>query len=232
MLRCIEPEFLDALPPEDPGAIHSRRDLRRLNFWMGHSRIMARQLRSSFPRKPARRLVDIGGGDGAFLLSVCQSLGPRWQGTQALIVDRHDLLSAQTRQAFAAAGWQVQVAQRDAMEFLEHKAAPLCEIMVCNLVLHHFPDTALRRLFDFAPQTTSAFLAVEPRRSFLSLTVSKIVGIIGCNSVTRHDAPASVVAGFRDFELSALWPTTSAWRLEERPAGLFSHLFFARRLLG
>jgi hypothetical protein len=38
----------------------------------------------------------------------------------------------------------------------------------------------------------------------------------------------SVRAGFSGRELSALWPKGD-WLLEERHAGLFSHLFTARR---
>jgi hypothetical protein len=47
--------------------------------------------------------------------------------------------------------------------------------------------------------------------------------------VTRHDAVLSVRAGFAGRELSALWPSADGWKLEERRAGLFSHLFVAHR---
>jgi len=58
---------------------------------------------------------------------------------------------------------------------------------------------------------------------------SRAVGLIGCNRVTRHDAPASVRAGFTGRELSQLWPEPESWLLEERAAGPFSHLFVAQR---
>jgi len=54
------------------------------------------------------------------------------------------------------------------------------------------------------------------------------MGLMGCNAVTRHDARVSVRAGFRDDELSRLWPS-GGWTLEERGAPPFSHLFVARR---
>jgi hypothetical protein len=47
--------------------------------------------------------------------------------------------------------------------------------------------------------------------------------------VTRHDAEASVRAGFCGRELSELWPKSDAWVLTERAAWPFSHLFVARR---
>ena len=43
--RLLVPEILDGLPPEDPEARRSRRDLRRINFLMGNERWIARQVR-------------------------------------------------------------------------------------------------------------------------------------------------------------------------------------------
>ena len=71
--------------------------------------------------------------------------------------------------------------------------------------------------------------ACEPRRSRFALRASRLLGLIGCNDVTRHDAAASVRAGFAGRELSALWPDEAGWQIDERPAAPFSHLFVARR---
>jgi len=51
--------------------------------------------------------------------------------------------------------------------------------------------------------------------------------VIGANGVTLHDAKISVRAGFRDHELSALWPPGSGWQLTEGKAGRFTHGFTA-----
>jgi hypothetical protein len=78
-------------------------------------------------------------------------------------------------------------------------------------------------------ERASVFVACEPRRSRTALVGSHLLGLIGCNDVTRHDAVASVVAGFHGRELSMLWPQSTAWTLDEGPRGLFSHLLVARR---
>ncbi len=44
MTRRLHPELLDELPPEDPRALRSRRDLQRLNVWMGNVGAMVRDL--------------------------------------------------------------------------------------------------------------------------------------------------------------------------------------------
>jgi hypothetical protein len=49
--------------------------------------------------------------------------------------------------------------------------------------------------------------------------------------VTREDAVLSVHAGFREKEITALWPVNSdEWQVREYSAGLFSHCFYAERM--
>ncbi|HLX70691.1 MAG TPA: hypothetical protein VKV04_13775, partial [Verrucomicrobiae bacterium] len=87
----------------------------------------------------------------------------------------------------------------------------------------------LKSLFSLAARKTDAFIAVEPKRAKFPLFCAKWLSLIGCNPVTCHDAPISVRAGFKNQELSALWPSDGNWELKERAAGLFSHHFVARR---
>lgn len=99
--------------------------------------------------------------------------------------------------------------------------------MLANLFLHHF-DARLPELMTGAARLAPLFVATEPRRDAVTLAAGRLVGLIGANAVTRHDAPASVRAGFAGRELTALWPE-HGWQTEERRAGLFTHLFVARR---
>jgi hypothetical protein len=88
----------------------------------------------------------------------------------------------------------------------------------------------LRALLASVSASTDHFLAIEPRRAPLAWAGSRLVGLLGVNAVTRQDAVLSVRAGFRARELSAMWCAGSSdWRLQETPAGLFSHCFYAQR---
>src|SRR2546423_447298 len=147
MLRQVQPELLDDLAANDPRAIHSRRDLRRLNLCMGHVEIVKRALRKAFPKKPARRLLDLGGGDGDFLLKVCRALGHPWQGMEVILVDRQNVMLPETSAAFARAGWSIRFAQHNLFEYLRCRSAPKVDVIVANLVLHHFSDATLRECF-------------------------------------------------------------------------------------
>ena len=87
----------------------------------------------------------------------------------------------------------------------------------------------LTDLLRLAATSSRLVVALEPRRSWLTRLGGRLLWVIGCGPVTRHDAHISIRAGFAGRELSALWPDPKNWSLTERPAGLFSHLFVARR---
>jgi len=226
--RCVQPEWLDALDPDDPRASRSRRDLQRVNRVMGNAAILARALRKA--RLPGPRLiVELGAGDGTLLLRVLQRRALRWQGGTIIFVDRQSLVSTDTRAAFHALGWEVTTVEADVPTWLQHDATGSIDLMLANLFLHHFHAPQLRALLASAAARTDLFVACEPRRSYGAVTGSYLLGAIGCNDVSRHDAVLSVRAGFADRELSELWPASSRHRLEEHAAGLFSHCFVAHR---
>ena len=103
------------------------------------------------------------------------------------------------------------------------------DAIIANLFLHHFQGVRLAELLRGVARLARVFVALEPRRSRWALAASRQLWAIGCNQVTRHDAPVSVRAGFAGQELSRLWPENGEWQLEEQRAGWFSHLFVARR---
>lgn len=229
MQRSIVPEWLDTMSPEESLAKGSRRDLERLNAWMGNARSMVNGLRTTVCSPGPQRLVEVGAGDAKFALRVARRLPASWRGTHLLLVDRQATISSETHKAFREIGWHSESVQSDIFEWLAASTDPIHSAVVANLFLHHFTDPELRELLTGIARRSKAFVAVEPRRSQWSLFFSFLVGCIGCNRVTRHDAPISVRAGFVRQELSDLWPDPEGWALSERRAGLFGHMFMARK---
>jgi hypothetical protein len=220
--RILTPEILDFLIPDDPRAVRSRRDLLRINAVMRQGAIMAGLL-ADFPAP--KLLADLGGGDGRFMLGVAKRLAKRWQGVTVMIADRQPIVSEQTRARFAQAGWRCECLTGDVFATL-----PLIrpDIVSANLFLHHLEAPALAQLLALVAGRARGFVACEPRRSAFGLLGARLVGALGANDVTRHDAVASVRAGFSGRELSGLWPsgrTDRPWRLRERGAFPFTHAF-------
>jgi len=220
--RTLEPELLDLLAADDPQARASRRDLLRINFVMRQQTIMTGLLR---PLAAPRRLADLGSGDGRFLLGVARRMAAHWPGVTALLVDRQDIVSPQTRAGFAALGWKCECVTASIFEAMPRLDA---EIITANLFLHHLEEVALARLLTLAAEKARGFIACEPRRSQSALLASRMVFALASNHVTRHDAVASVRAGFDGRELGRLWPG-EGWRLREGLALPFTHFFSAQR---
>ena len=228
LTRRVEAETLDHLREDDPRAIRSRRDLRRINRIMGSLSIVNSLLTASLARAPSH-IAELGAGDGSLLLRLAKGRARTWPGVTLTLVDQQDLLSTQTRAAFADLGWTVRVASMDVFAWLERADHPRYDAVVANLFVHHFEGDALSRLFRGIARITDCFIACEPRRARVALLGSHLVGAIGANDVTRRDAVLSVRAGFRDRELSACWPDNGKWHTSETDARLFSHTFAAVR---
>jgi hypothetical protein len=229
MERIVLPELLDVLPPEDQSALRSRRDLRRLNAWMNHPRILARALQANLLHQDDRQIVELGAGDGHFLLSVAGRLHGQWPGARATLVDQLNALDPETHEQFKNLGWNVRTEISEASAWLRKQTPNATGAVIGNLFFHQLQTQPLAELLRLAAQWSRVVIALEPRRAWLPRLAGRLLWAVGCGPVTRHDAAISIRAGFSDGELSALWPDKKNWELIERPVGLFSHLFIARR---
>lgn len=241
--RQVEPEWLDTLAADDPRAARSRDDLRRINRLMGTQTLLTRSLEtllegSGIDGSGQARLVELGAGDGTLALRLARRLSRRWPKATLRLLDLQPTVSDATLVGFRALGWQVEVIRADVFDWLaqprafaghadESKAKP---IIFANLFIHHFEGPRLKTLLTGIADRAQGFSCLEPRRSLAALLGSRLLGAIGCNDVTRHDAVTSVRAGFRARELSGGWPRSNRWDVQEGAAGLFSHRFQASRI--
>lgn len=222
--RRIEPELLDNLSPGDPRAVGSRRDLVWINALMFHGAIMAGLLKATVS-KNSTRILEIGSGDGAFMLSVARRLAKSWTDVELVVLDQVDLITDKRRADFAALGWRVETITDDIFDWIERPGAGTFDIISANLFLHHFSDARLKSLFAALRPLAPVFLATEPSRNAIALRTCSLLRVIGANEVTLHDAAASVRAGFAGNELSSLWPSGFRHQCEERRMGPFTHAF-------
>jgi len=227
--RRLEPEWLDELPPSDPGAMHTRRDLQRINVLLRHPGIMARALIKHYPQDKPRAILDLGAGDGTFMLQLARRLASHWQNVSVILLDRQDIVKNETRETLAALQWKVEIVSADVFDYLEKLGHSDVDVITANLFLHHFTGEELTRLLKRVAQSARLFASCDPRRTRLVRELSRLLWVIGCNRVSIHDAVVSAAAGFIGKELSAMWPTGNQWQLLEYAAVPFSHCFIARR---
>jgi hypothetical protein len=226
--RTIHVETLDCLDEDDPQAIRSRADLRRIHFIMGTRGILLKALLRMKLRP--RRIVELGAGDASLTLRMAQVLAREWGPVHLTLLDRRNVVSTATVHAFACLGWHVEILNADILDWIRRPPKQPYDLALATLFLHHFKEAELAAILAALSRHTHALCACEPRRAYLALCSSHLVGLLGANAVTREDAVLRVKAGFADQELSHLMaPAFSEWQIEEYRAGLFSHCLLATR---
>jgi hypothetical protein len=208
--RVLEQEILDTLPHDDPDALASRLDIEFINGVMGSFRWMRKQLLEYAPE--SARIVELGAGDGSLIHHISREspeMAARWTGLD--LVPRPDGLPL-----------GVQWVQGD---FFQSEAATQAlkqaDVIVANLILHHFTDDQLRRLAPLLQQAR-LLLVSEPARHWHHYQKGRLLNLL-CefNHVTMYDMNLSIRAGFRTGELPrVLLLDSGTWDISE------NHSFF------
>ena len=178
-----------------------------MNFVMGNDRWI-RSIVTKHAGPASKGILEIGAGEGD-LLKTLTSMGPA-HGLD-LLPDPND--SGQT--------WH----QADLMDLEE---LPKGGILIANLFLHHFEGAALKKIGSLCcPFEVLVFS--EPLRSRKILNLGRcITPLVG--SVTRHDMPVSIRAGFTMGEIpDSLGLNKSDWYFEESKTALGAVRLLARK---
>ncbi len=197
MERVVDPEILDALPSDDPRAIRSRRDLRRINFVMGNERWIAR----CAVKLPAAReggVWELGAGEGRLLARLAKR-------DSSLQLSGCDFLPKPAE----LPGW-IDWHQGDALETLASADGGL---LIASLFLHHFMPPDLNRLGGML-KNFEALCFAEPLRTATSLNQARML-LPFVSEVTRHDMLVSIRAGFLPGELAGLLGLGKDWDVRE-----------------
>lgn len=187
--RLIQPELLDALPPEQARA--SLGDLVRLNRDFGGHGVLRRLFRSLAPPAEAFSLLDVGAASGDMGATV-RRMYPRSTVTSLDYLASHLAAAADPRVAGDA--------------FRLPFRPKSFDYVFCSLFLHHFTnEQVVALLTSFAAQARRAVVVIDLERNpipyfFLPATA----WLYRWNRITLHDGPISVEAGFRVRELREL----------------------------
>ena len=195
--RILEPEILDHLDHRDPAAIQSRQELALINTIMGNHRWLRSTLRRHL--NPGTSVLEIGAGDGGFLMSLMDAGLCRAEQVHAM-----DLVPA-------PAHWP-QSAHWHKQSVLDGVNWPQVDIVVCNLFLHHFDESALS-LIGAAASRARVIIACEPARRTLHIVQGALLAALAdFGHVTGNDMLVSIRAGFSGDELPAAMRLQGSWQ--------------------
>jgi hypothetical protein len=209
--RTLRPELLDSLDPDDPGARHSRRDLRIVNRIIGNEKWFLDVLRSKL--KPGERVLELGSGTGEIAMALSAA---------GIAIDGLDLCPRPPRWPRQSEWYRADI--RSFSKYAEYSA------VLANLTLHHFNSDELAAL-GVKLAGTRLIVASEPARRRRSQLMFGVFGpLLGANRITLHDARVSIAAGFLGDELPhALGLAADRWNWRCEMSLLGAHRMIARR---
>jgi len=185
----LKPELLDSAGRELRDL--NLQDIVRINRWCGGHRVLLRVLRGLVSSRERFSVLDVGAASG----DMGQCIGEVFPNARVLLTDyrlahlRNTALPRVAADAFR-------------LPFLPGAF----DFVICSSVLHHFPDgqvvDLIRKTRSFARR---ALIILDLERHpipyyFLPSTRS----VFGWSTLTLHDGPISVAAGFRAEELASL----------------------------
>lgn len=212
--RVLQQELLETYPDDHPDAIRGREDLLVVNAFMGNHRWMERMLRQH--RQPGWRITELGAGDGALSMRF-------WQKGICQSAELHgvDL-------AGRPAHWP-EDAQWTQGNLLQ-QPLPDSEVLVANLILHHFREEQLRAMGAGISPNTRLILAAEPARMRVHSWLGRVLCCLAeFNHVTTYDMQVSIRAGFRGDELRRELGLGAEWEVRACTHPLGAYRFMAWR---
>jgi len=194
--RSVKPEILDSLDANDPAAIRSRNDLRRINWFMRGETWILKQLAEI---KDLTKVIEIGAGNGHLTLKIKQQF-PNIEVIAIDLLGRPENLPDEII-------WKSE-------DVMTTESFDENTVVVANLFIHHLDNEMLFQLGDKISPCRAIIMA-EPHRYWFS----KLLGYLSfpfINHVTRHDMIVSIDAGFRFGELAGFIDVD--WHWDERAA--------------
>lgn len=204
--RADAAEWMDE-PEVDPAQlVRSLADLRRVNRWLGGTRLVVHYLKRMLGRLPpgTYRVLDVATGSADVPLALVRWARRRGRSLRIVATDLHagTLTSARQRTAGEPA---VSVVPADAL------ALPFADgafhFALCSTALHHFPPAqAVQVLRELGRVAEYGVIVNDLRRSRAGLLGARLLAATfwRWNPITRHDGPLSVRRAYTAAELRDL----------------------------
>lgn len=201
MQRVTSRELLDDDLGDPRDLQASLDDLWRINRYFGGVTGTLRLLNRALARKNVSgpRILEVGAGDGRLAAFLAQSL--RQRGVQAKIFALDRRLSHLTNNHAPAGTLQRVVADALLPSFRKGSF----EIVLCNLLLHHFSGSMARQLLNALEElATVAVLINDLERRWLPYLFIRYAPWIARSPITRLDGAASVRQAYTQAEVKVL----------------------------
>ncbi len=200
--RVEKDELLDREDVDIDSAVESFNDLRRINYYLGgigvYKKALFRILRN-YPRDQALSILDVGTGSGDLSAEISHWCSKQQIDAAITGLDIQPRFLQLAQQRHTANG-QLQLIASDAlnMPFQDNSF----DIVISNLVLHHFYDRAENLLNEMFRVARDAVVVNDLSRHSVPLLFFKIFSPLFVRSpVTRYDGEVSLRRAFSYSEI-------------------------------
>lgn len=201
--RSSLPELMDdpTLPKEQLNV--ALRDITKVNRYLGGNQITVagiRQLMQSQPEKKEWSIVDVGCGDGEMLrhIAVTFAKSPLVFNLKGVDINKESIQMAQEKaKDYDSVHFEV-------MDILKITPEALpCDILLCNLTMHHFSDAEIYIFLSKFYKLSSVGVVINDlHRSVIAYQLFRGFSRIFMKSpIARHDGRISIARGFKLNEL-------------------------------
>lgn len=195
------PEMMDVATEATPALERDLLNLASLNRRFGATGTVLRQLDNLLKKRLPLRIIDFGTGGGDIPRAIVQRARVCGCPISITAVDRQRP-TLEIAEKFSSEFPEITFVSSDLLEY----SAGSCDIVLCNLVLHHFDESdVIRVLRRWRELAGVAVLVTDLRRSRIAqVGIVAVTEIFYREPMTRHDARLSAERAFSFGEMRRL----------------------------
>lgn len=215
---------MDVAEEATPELEQDLRNLASLNRRFGAYRAVLGKLTPFLRRREPLRILDLATGGGDIPRAIVLQARDLQCPVAVTAVDRQSA-TIRIAEKLSAGFPEINYLRADIIGYAPENP---CDIVMCNLALHHFEESDVIRLLRECRQLAMrAVLVTDLRRS--RLAQAAIIGVTQFfyrDPMTRHDARVSAVRAFSFAELRRLALAAGWWGFEHRRIPSFRQLLW------
>jgi len=200
--RSYEPELMDG-PLEDPVLLYENLDeLRIINRFTGAYGKMFSILKQLLAgRKNKATILDVAAGAGDFLHYVMKRKDELPCPVRLIGLDLEPHAKEYAFRQYPDLATNAEWLVDDYRNLAQHNIKP--DIITCSLFCHHLPDDEVVKLMQFFKMNAQEGFIINDlvRHPFAFHSIRLLTRLFSRSAYTRHDAPLSVLRGFKKKEL-------------------------------